>query len=307
MANNKSKKTDKKKSSTKPKSADAKTTKSTKAEEVATKKETTTVTTTTVTTKKNPLKGFFARKYDEKENILTIFKSPRIWGAVAGELVGTMLLSIILLTLGIYQPLYVMFGLIAITMAVYAFSGAHLNPLVTAGMMATRRVSAIRGVIYIVAQVVGAWLGLLIVNAFRLAGQGTVDLPTMTALTGETVGHAIFIELVGAAIIGFFFARAQAYRTPRGAFTYAALIGGGTVIAILFGIVVSSNFLGLQNNFAMNPAMAIMYQIFPTSAENFGALIGDLALAVVTYILIPMLGGILGFFIADTGSKLSEE
>ena len=28
----------------------------------------------------NPLKGFFARKYGENENILTIFKTPKIWG-----------------------------------------------------------------------------------------------------------------------------------------------------------------------------------------------------------------------------------
>ena len=38
-----------------------------------------------------PLKGFFARKYDVNENVLTIFKSPRVWGALLGELVGTML------------------------------------------------------------------------------------------------------------------------------------------------------------------------------------------------------------------------
>ena len=34
---------------------------------------------------KNPFKGFFARKYPEGENILTIFETPRIWGAVIGE------------------------------------------------------------------------------------------------------------------------------------------------------------------------------------------------------------------------------
>ena len=270
-----------------------------------------TTTTTTTNSNNNPFKGFFARKYDDGENILTIFKNRKIWGALLGELFGTMFLSILLLTLGIYQPLYVMFGVIAITMAVYAFSGAHLNPLVTAGMMATRRVSAIRGVLYIVAQVVGAWFGLLLVSAFAgmsatAAEAGGSMLPTMTALAGETVMQVILVELVGAVMIGFFFARAQAYRTPRGAFTYAAMIGGGVALAILFGIVVSSNFLGMQNNFAMNPAIAIMYQIFPTSAENFGALMGDLALALMTYILVPMIGGILGFFVADATNKLAE-
>lgn len=263
---------------------------------------------TPVKASSNPFKGFFAKKCDKNENILTIFKSPRIWGAILGEIIGTMLLTIILLTLGIYQPLYIMFGILAITMAVYAFSGAHLNPIVTAGMMATRRVSAIRGVLYIVAQILGAWFGLLVTNAFRMGGgEGASELPTMTGLEDSTIWSCIFIELVGAIIIGYFFTRAQAYRSPRGAFTYAAMIAGGTMIAILFGIVISGNFLSLQNNFAMNPAVAIMYQIFPTTAENFGALMGQIALAGATYIVIPMVGGIIGSFLSDASSKLSGE
>lgn len=255
----------------------------------------------------NPFKGFFAKKCDKSENILTIFKSPRIWGAILGEVVGTMLMTIILLTLGIYQPLYIMFGLLAVTMAVYAFSGAHLNPIATAGMMATRRVSAIRGILYIVAQVLGAWFGLLIANAFRMGGEAPAELPTMAGLENETIWSCILIELVGAIIIGYFFTRAQAYRSRRGAFTYAAMIAGGTMVAILFGIVISGNFLGLQNNFAMNPAVAIMYQIFPTTAENFGALMGQIALAGATYIIVPMIGGILGSFLSDISSKLVGE
>ena len=315
MANNKSKKATNKKSS-KSKAAVAKTEKANEAESVKT--EVTTVepeVKTTVKTKaaspkkacKNPFKGFFVKKCDASENILTIFKSTKIWGAVLGEVIGTMLLSILLLTLGVYQPLYVMFGVLAITMAVYAFSGAQLNPIVTAGMMATRRVSAIRGVLYIVAQIIGAWLGLMLVNAFRLAGDSATELPVMTELTGDTVWQNIFIELVGAIIIGFFATRAQAYKSPRGVFTFAAIVAGGIMMAILFGIVVSGNFFNLQNNFAMNPAIAIMHQIFPTSAENFGALAGSIALAGATYILIPMVGGVIGSFLSDASSKLAEE
>ena len=66
---------------------------------------------------KNPFKGFFARKYPEGENILTIFETPRIWGAVIGEVIGTMFLSMLLLTLGIQQPLYILFGFLAVTLA----------------------------------------------------------------------------------------------------------------------------------------------------------------------------------------------
>lgn len=336
MANNKSKKAAKK-SSNKSKTATAKVEKAKEAESVKSevkevqtettkpvekveakkpvektetketqKEEEKTVLTKTANT--NPFKGFFAKKCDPNENILTIFKKPTIWGAILGEVIGTMLLSVLMLTLGIYQPLYVMFGVLAITMGVYAFSGAHLNPIVTAGMMATRRVSAVRGIFYIVAQIVGAWLGLMLVSAFHgAAGESAAELPVMAELTNDNIRHAIFIELVGAIIIGFFFIRAQVYRTARGAFTYAAVVAGGVMLAVLFGIVVSGNFFGLQNNFIMNPALAIMYQIFPTSGEDFGALFGSIALAAATYIIVPMVGGILGSFLSDASSKLSGE
>src|SRR5574344_2719261 len=146
MATTKSKKPASKKTTSKPKAAATKTVKTVKAEAA---------TVPQVQTKKsnNPFKGLFEKKCDPNENILTIFKSSKSGGAVLGELVGTMFLSILLLTLGVYQPLYVLFGVVAITMAVYAFSGAHLNPALTVGMMASRRVSAMRGVLYIVAQI----------------------------------------------------------------------------------------------------------------------------------------------------------
>ena len=57
--------------------------------------ETATTSATALAKGGNPFKGFFDRKCDKDENILTIFKSPRIWGAVAGELVGTMLLVLL--------------------------------------------------------------------------------------------------------------------------------------------------------------------------------------------------------------------
>jgi len=302
MANTKSKKTTAKKSTSKAKAVATKSVKTVKAE--------TATTSATALAKKseNPFKGFFDRKCDKDENILTIFKSPRIWGAIAGEVVGTMLLTILMITLGVYQPLYVLIGMIGITMAVYAFSGAHLNPAITVGMMASRRVSAIRGVLYIVAQVVGAWLGLIIMSGFRGLGETSVELPTITALVADkTLWPNIFIEFLGAGVIGYFFCRAQSYKTAKGAFTYAALVAGGLALAILFCVVISSNYVGLQNNFVLNPAIAIMEQIFPTTSADLGSLLGDVSLATLTYIIVPMLGSVAGFAIADASKKLAGE
>jgi len=301
MANTKSKKTTSKKTSSKPKAVAGKSVKTERA-------ETATTSASAIASKGgNPLKGFFAKKCDKDENILTIFKSPRIWGALVGELVGTMLLTILMITLGVYQPLYILIGVIAITMAVYAFSGAHLNPAVTVGMMATRRVSAIRGVLYIVAQIVGAWLGLIIMSGFRTMGEDATELPAITALTDATLWKNIFIEFLGAAVIGLNFCRAQSYRTPKGAFTYAAVVAGGLTLAVLFAVVISSNYVGLSSNFVLNPAIAIMEQIFPSVSDGFGELMGSVAQSSLVYILIPMIGAVGGFFLADASKKLSGE
>ena len=311
MATSKSKKA--KKSTEKPKNTNTKP-EVTVVEEIVTVTEPETIVTEIAEVKMKENKkskcifaNFFAKKGDPEENILTIFKTPKIWGALIGELIGTMFITMLLLTLGIYQPLYVLFGVIGVTLAVFTLSGAHLNPAITAGMMATRRVSAIRGVLYMVAQVVGAWLGLVIVNAFRMAGETKVDLPALTAVEASNLWQLLAIEFLGVFTLAFFFNRAQEYKSRRSAFTYAAIIGGGMVLAVLFAIVISSNFFKISNNFILNPAVAIMYQIFPTSAENFGTLISKVGLEVLVFILAPIVAGILAFFVGDIATTLADE
>ena len=263
----------------------------------------------TETNKKNFLSGFFAKKYEGKESVLTIFKNRKLYGALLGEIIGTMLLTLVLFALSMMNIINISnysFVVIAIFVAVYAFSGSSLNPLVTAGLMATRRVSVIRGILYIIAEVVGAWLGWMIFNAFHMAGgESAYDIPTMSAIAEGGFWTVAIVELVGAIILSFFFARAQDYK--RSVFTYAAIIAGGLVAVILIGYVVSAAFLGLENNFAVNPAVAMMYQIFPTSGENFGEILGGICQALSAYAIIPMIGGIVGFYLSDFTKKLSED
>ena len=254
---------------------------------------------------KNPLKGFFAPKHDKSENILNIFKSPRIWGAIIGEVFGTMLIAMFFLLVGVYQPIYLVFAFTAVTAIVFTLSGAHLNPAITVGMMASRRISAIRGILYILAQVLGAWFAILILNAFKGAGDGTAELSTMAAVGDGQFWVVSMIELFGAAILGFIFCRAQAFK--KSPLTFAAVIGTGVCLVFLFLILVSGTFLGLSNNFIVNPAVALMYQILPTSGENFGAIFGQTMLALLTYVIFPMIGAVVGFAISDVASKLVGE
>ena len=249
-------------------------------------------------------KGFFARKCDKNENVITIFKTPKIWGALLGELIGTMLIMVFLLTIGI-QPLYLIFATVGVYVAVVGLSGANLNPLITVGMMATRRMSAIRGVLYILAQVLGAWIGLIVVNAFRL-GSGTVyELPMMAEISGNVFWTVALIELVGAIIIAFAFARALRY-AKKSPLTFALTVTSALTLAIIFGLIVSQNYFELEGVFIMNPAAALMYQILPTTADGIGELASLAGLALAAYVVFPMIGGVIGFYLSDLAGYLSQ-
>lgn len=259
--------------------------------------------------KKSCFCGFFSKKYEENESILTIFKNPKFYGALIGEIIGTGLITLLLFSLslmGLSSVATYSFAVIAVLIGVYAFSGACLNPIVTAGMMATRRMSVIRGVMYIVAEVIGAWLGWLIFNSFHLAGGDTAyEIPTMAAVAEGKFMIVAMVELMGAVILAFLFARALKYK--KSIFTFAATVAGGYAFIMVVAYVISAAFLGLNNNFIFNPASALMFQIFPTSGENFGEIFGGICQALSIYALIPMIGGIAGFYLSDFTSKLSGE
>lgn len=254
---------------------------------------------------KELMKGFFSKKYDTSETILTIFSRPQIYGAILGEIIGTMLLMMTVICLGMTNPLYIWFAMTAITIAVFGLSGANLNPLITVGMMATRRMSAIRGVLYVLAQIVGAWLGMTLTSGFKGWSESTVDMPAMAEVADGNFWKVAIIELVGAIILAFFFARAWKYR--KSPLTFGITVGTGLAVTIIYIYIISQSYFGLSNNFMVNPAMALMYQILPSAGENFGEIMGGIIQALTIYAVFPMVGGVIGFYVADFTSRLSGE
>lgn len=254
---------------------------------------------------KESMKGFFSKKYDVTENITTIFSRPQIYGAIIGEIIGTMLLMMTVICLGMTNPLYIWFAMTAITVAVFGLSGANLNPLITVGMMATRRMSAIRGVLYILAQIIGAWLGMTLTSGFKGWAESTADMPAMAEVADGNFWKVAIIELVGAIILAFFFARAWKYR--KNPLTFGFTVGTGLAVTIIYIYIISQSYFGFSNNFMVNPAMALMYQILPSAGENFGEIMGGILQALAIYAAFPMVGGVIGFYIADFTSRLSGE
>ncbi len=273
-----------------------------KAEEVAEKPAEETV---AKTAKTGFFKKMFAKKYEGNENILTIFKSKKIYGALLGELFGTMFIAMLILTIGAYNFIYLFLLFIAVFVAVHKISGANLNPIATVGMMVTRRISPIRGVLYLLAQVVGAWIGLSIITAFLNAGGSGVELPAMTAIPEGKFWSVTLIEFFGATMLGFFFARAQQFK--HSSLTFAVIATGGTIISLLLVYVISANFFSLDGTSMLNPAVALMYQILPKSADNVGQLLGGVGLALVTYVIFPMIGGAIGSLLSDASQTLTED
>jgi len=341
MATKKAKPAQQKSARKKPQVAKASTAKSTpkkvvKTEKVTeTKVEKTAIIASGKETKKGGygawIKGFFAKKYDANESILNIFSSPRIYGALLAEMFGVMLLTMFFMSFGALETLtqggfntvfqlnlQVMFVVMAVTVVIFGLSGANLNPIITAGMMATRRMSVIRGVLYMLVQVVGAWLGLLIISGFYAMGgeaaSSSVSLPTQ-ALWGDDMGRFwlfAILAVISAVILGFFFAQAQ--RHKRSAYTFAAVIGGSVLVAMMLVFAIQSIFFDYPATYNLasgvlmfnNPAIALMYQILPMSGANFGTLLGEVGMSLAVFVGFPALGSVCGFYFSDALSKLVD-
>ena len=176
------------------------------------------------------------------------------------------------------------FAIFAAVYSVGHISGCHINPAVTVALLATRKIDGRTAGAYIVAQLVGAFIGsaltliILTGNDPAKLGLGAVSV---NANAGIAVGVAA--EVIGTAILVFtVFGAAVDGRAPGG---FAGLIIG----FIVYGIII---LVGPITGAALNPAR----QIGP---EVLGALIGakthfDQLLPV--YIVGPIVGGLVGAF-----------
>ena len=82
----------------------------------------------------------------------------------------------------------------------------------------------------------------------------------------------------------------------------------GVFTALLIAVVTLSSFFYISESVTiMNPAIGMVYGVFPASAEGFDALMAALMPMLVTYVIFPIIGGIVGFYLSDIMSKLSHK
>ncbi|MDR0887526.1 MAG: aquaporin [Candidatus Nomurabacteria bacterium] len=240
----------------------------------------------------NVFKSFFTKKYSGSENIESLFSSPKLIAALVAEVLGSFALVLVILTTS-SSPIFVLFGTLAAALLVYKISGAFINPVVTIGALVTRRLSALRAVFYIIAQVLGAMLAYITLKTFiggapeATSTTYAATMYSMVAIPEGKMWYAFGIELIGAAIIALFFARA--IQMKKSVFTFGAIFAGGLFAAVCFAMTASSY---IQSGFALNPALAIAMEGFTAVPENFWT-------NALVYILAPIVGGIAGFIISD--------
>lgn len=189
---------------------------------------------------------------------------------VVAEYLGAGVLTLVLLavqrsTIGVpyFVALAAGLAVAALSMVFANYSGAHFNPAVTIGAWTTRRVRTLPAIAYIVAQLLGGWTAYGVYTYFVNNSLQTIG--------GKFSTHTLIAEAVGAFIFCFVWAAVAAQRIA------AAWLGAAFTLGI---IVASAASIGL-----INPAVAL-----GARAWNIWGSMGW-----GTYLLGPVIGGIVGF------------
>ncbi len=125
---------------------------------------------------------------------------------LVAELVGTFVLTVVALAATqVLAPLYVGLTLAVLVFAIGAVSGSHVNPAVTFGLWAMRRVKGALVPFYWIAQLLGALGAVVVMNA--ISGQAfNLDFSHFSTFSWsifsvELIGTAVFLFGLGAVLL----------------------------------------------------------------------------------------------------------
>ncbi len=175
-------------------------------------------------------------------------------GILFAEALGTFMLAMVALSasqlgLPIFTGAAVGFALSLIVVTLGGFSGAHVNPAVTIGVLSLRKISALRAAAQIAAQFVGgfsAWRFHEYLTGTTASKRGMLEWTAKFDWSNVTDRRMFFAELVGAVVFGFGIA-AVLYQKFDG------VKAGSTIGSSLFvGVMIAS----LASNALLNPALA---------------------------------------------------
>ena len=277
-----------------------------KAGTTAKKKTTTTRVRTTSTAKPSATKVTTVKATEAPATVAaSASRAPRarfgnrtfLASALLGEFIGAFLLTVAFIgTKG--DPLYLGFAFAGIVLIVGSLSGAHINPAVTVGAWVTRKISSLRALGYVVAQVLGAVLAFAALSFFlhsvaqpdaqtaAMTGQQTPELFKIAEITGKNEWTIFFIEVIAASIFTFAVAGARQIVNDRTAKAFT--IGLGFLVAGVFATIAAGY---VSANSVFNPAVALAVQAIDWSKIS--------VMAIAAYLVAPLLGGVIGFGLRD--------
>jgi aquaporin Z len=216
-----------------------------------------------------------------------------IIGRLVAEFVGAFLLTTAFLEMQ-GNPLFVGFALAGVVLVVGGVSGAHVNPAMTFGAWATRKITWLYALGYIVAQLLGASVAYLVLNTFlhengiaASAAGATTLFHAATVVAGKE-WYVFFAELLGSAILGLGVATALRMKKNK---IVAAFAAGLAFLTALYVVMSLTTVLLTEANVTLtflNPALAF-------AANGLSWSWWPLAI----YVLAPVLGGVVGFGLAD--------
>jgi len=215
-------------------------------------------------------------------------------GKMVAEFVGAFLLTIAFLEMQ-GNPLFVGFALAGVVLVVGGVTGAHVNPAMTFGAWATRKINWLYAAGYIVAQLLGASVAYLVLNTFLhengISATTTASAPTLfhaAALTEGKEWYVFFAELLASAIVGL--GVATSLRNNKNRIVAAFAAGLGLLTALYVGMSLTTVLLAESNVTLtfLNPAIAfaangLSWNWWPISI----------------YVLAPVLGGLVGFGLVE--------
>jgi aquaporin Z len=193
-------------------------------------------------------------------------KPVRVFSA---ELFGTTILALVAGTVSVMSSYGVesfgpiMIGLV-VAILVYVVgpvSGAHFNPAVTVAQMVFKKIKPINALLYVIAQIIGAMLGIQIARYFT-GSLPANQVPSTVAAVAETLGALILVFTIVRAVLG-------KIAPPMSGLA----IGGALTIAITIAAPTGGGVL--------NPAVALALQSYSW-----------------VYLIMPFIGGILGAALA---------
>lgn len=253
-------------------------------------KQSTTKVTTVKAVESQPVQQAAVSKKSKRSLRFGLNRTPLV-GALVAEFIGTFILAGAVIA-GQGQPILVFFALAGVVLAIGTISGGYANPALVLGAWVTRRMSGLRALLYIVAQVLGAMLALVILDAYVNNAPATsssmygasAELFKASAIPNGKEWFLFLSEFLGTIVFGFAVAGATREKKER---TAAALTVG---LGAFLGLMIAGSAAALLGGSAiLNPALAVALQAISFSS----------VWPIMVYAVGAALGGVIGFVLYD--------